>query len=115
MPVISGMTAALTLELSLRYLVGIKPPLNVRIRRCQLRESQARKEHMRGLLGKIVTALSSSILLVLPCLRLSVPTTNPRHGRCYRILPSTQHDAVRHQILSVWCFPPALPSLGFAT
>jgi hypothetical protein len=69
MPVISGMTAALTLELSLRYLVGIKPLLNVRIRRCQLKESQAHKEHMRGLLGKIATALSSSILLVLPCLR----------------------------------------------
>jgi hypothetical protein len=72
MPVICGMTAALTLELWLRYLVGIKPLLNVRIRRCQLRESQAHKERtcMRGLLRKIITALSSSILLVLPCLRV---------------------------------------------
>jgi hypothetical protein len=70
MRVISGMTAALILERSLRYVVGIQPPFIVRFRRCQLGESHAHREQMRGLLSKILPALSSSMLSVLPCLQL---------------------------------------------
>jgi len=40
MHVSGGMTAALTSAQSLRRLAGIQPLLNVRVRCCQLRESQ---------------------------------------------------------------------------
>ena len=69
--VTGGMTAALTPAQSLGCSVGIQPLLDVRVRCCQLRESQAHhKQEGRRLLSKIVPALFSSILSALPCLRL---------------------------------------------
>lgn len=116
MHVVGGMAAALTTAQSLRCLVGIQLRPNVRVRCCRLRQritgsqgeggAQTSEQDRTSLVQWYIVSLAVCT---------TIPMTIPRHGRCYRILPSTQHDAVRHQISSL--FPPLhdFPSLEFAT